>query len=237
MGRGESKANASTTLPTAQKKKLDSIANRTRNYKNEQYRIVDNKGNVILEKRGGAHEVGATVGEKRDAFWNNEDAVSIHNHPNGGTFSPEDLSEFGYGAKAMVVASPEATYTLAINKSVAKQKGKGWLAMRDAYEKATGHNEFRGLEYRKKLQAEAHKNPKIAKADKQTQALAERWIEARNAGQTAKAEKIFRQYNRLNDAVRKAVDVEMRKLEVKPYDDFLRKNAKKYGFTYIVNRK
>ncbi|MBR2680386.1 MAG: hypothetical protein IKE23_06490, partial [Exiguobacterium sp.] len=111
----------------AQDSKIREIAKRTTELKNEQLRIVNENGEVVLEKKGKAHEVTATVGEKRNAHWSNRNSITIHNHPNGGTFSDADLDEFGYGAKEIVVSAPEATYRL-----VKTSKGTpDWVGLRD----------------------------------------------------------------------------------------------------------
>ena len=78
-----------------QNKTINQIANKTRNLKKEQYRIVNENGEIVLEKKGQEHEVSATLGEKREYL---PGAVSIHNHPAGGTFSYPDLRDFGTGA-------------------------------------------------------------------------------------------------------------------------------------------
>lgn len=80
----------------AQDKTIKEYARKTANLKNEQYRIIDSNGNVLLKKQGDKHSVVMTLGEKREYMFGN---ISLHNHPGGGTFSIADLNDFGNGAK------------------------------------------------------------------------------------------------------------------------------------------
>lgn len=90
--------------------------------------MVNEDGEVVLEKRGSQDQVAATVGEKREHL---QGAVTIHNHPDGGTFSDEDLTEFGFGARQIVVASPEGTYKLTNMEYGTPKQSEGWFRMRD----------------------------------------------------------------------------------------------------------
>ena len=120
-------------VTSAQNKTVDQIVKRTRDLKNEQYRIIDENGEVVLERRGTRHEVTGTVGEKRQFM---EGGVGIHNHPDGGTFSQDDLRDFGFGARQIVVASPEGTYKLTNTKYGQFDAKHGWHDMSEAMDRA-----------------------------------------------------------------------------------------------------
>lgn len=65
-GGSSSGAQGSSGMTDEQVKAVMRIVNRTRAYKNEQYRVINEAGEVVLEKRGDAESVGSTMGEKRD---------------------------------------------------------------------------------------------------------------------------------------------------------------------------
>ena len=122
---------ASIMPSDAQAKTLRAIENRTRNLKKEQFRVVDRDGNVVMQKQGDAHSVTFTMGEARDNFPGN---ITIHNHPDGGTFSSADLSAIGHGATEIRAASPEGTYILRNMRHGARYdaaKEKTWFDMRE----------------------------------------------------------------------------------------------------------
>lgn len=128
----KSQKKVSVKRTEAQSKTLGKIIKKTANLKKEQYRIIDKDGNVLLEKKGDKSSVASTVGEHRENLPGN---ISIHNHPEGGTFSTADLSDFGYGAQEIVVASPEGTYSLVNTRMGQPDQFDGWIPLRDAIEK------------------------------------------------------------------------------------------------------
>ena len=46
-----------------------------------------------------------------------------------------------------------------------------------------------------------------------------------------------RRYDALAKEYKEDLEAEQRRIVVKPYDDYYRKNAKKYGFSYSFTRK
>lgn len=228
--RGASGGGGGVKLTPEQEQALDRLIKRTANLKNEQYRIIDADGNVVVEKRGTAHEVGATVGEKRQYLDGN---VSLHNHPDGGTFSPDDLSEFGYGAKEIVVATPEGTYRLVNNKYGTYDAKSGWYDMREEIRKIpdTTYSE---------LNRQAKANLENSKTEKQIKAISSKWADIRDKQGNDAAKKYIQSVQGLYDELTKKrsaeIKAEIRRLEVKPFDDFYKANAKKYGFDYSFER-
>ena len=210
-----------------QNAEIQRVAKRTANLKKEQYRIIDRDGNVLLMKKGIAHEVAATVGEKRELLKGN---ISIHNHPSGGTFSADDLSDFGYGAKEIVAASPEGTYSL-VNTNVGKpNQYEGWLDLKRAME-----NDIQEVSTIQ-LRREARDNLRNSKTAKELRAIEDRFYKIQSEQGNAEAQEYItknrQRYDSLVEQNTKEIDAEYRRLEVKPYDDYLKKNAKKYGFKY-----
>ena len=211
----------------AQDKAIKAIAKRTANLKNEQLRIVDGDGKVLIEKRGETNAVHFTVGEGREYGDGN---VFIHNHPEGGTFSAPDLKSFGYGAKEIVAAAPEGTYRL-----IRTSKGTpDWVKLRDRVEAVP---EVSPLDLRKQARANLEKHP----AKKAMDAINKRFGEIRETQGKEAANQYARDTKERHDTLmneyKRAVDAESRRLETKPFDDIYRKFAKQYGLKYIFEPK
>jgi hypothetical protein len=231
LGRGSSKAGGSGGFVTsAQQKTVNKIANQTRNLKNEQYRIISEGGEVVSVGKGDKHSVGATVGEKRDKM---PGAVSIHNHPQGGTFSDADFRDFGFGARAVYAAAPEGTYSLVNKKYGTRDAHKGWYDMQEAYKSqvpsdmsfTTINNIARNTKRYKDASARATK-------------LSDQWVKARQAGKPQSVlDGIAAKANTAIEKATKILREERRKAEVGPAHEWLKANAGKYGFTYSFSRK
>ena len=230
-GRGSNFGNVTSSVTPAQDKTINRLANRTRNLKNEQYRIVNEDGEVVLEKRGNNHEVAATVGEKRRYM---EGAVSIHNHPDGGTFSDADFSDFGFGARQIVVASPEGNYKMTNMKYGTPDQSRGWLELRNAMD-AAGVTRDRSFT---ELRREAQNSPAYKKQGEKVSKLSNQWIEAKNAGKPQSVlDDIYKKYDEAAKVSSKILKQEERKAAVRPYDEFYKKNASKYGFKYEFTKR
>lgn len=215
----------------AVEKTVNQIIKRTANLKNEQYRIIDEDGNVILEKKGDKHSVGASVGEKRNAMWmDDKEKTTIHNHPNGGTFSSSDFDDFGFGAKEVIAATPEGTYSL-VNKNFGKKNAKeGWTKLRDATRKIDEVESNKSSLVNLKKAQDTVRNSRVGR---ELRATTDKWVKRRNEGaSSAELQKLVDKSNKLQEQYSKAVQKEKRRLETQPYHDFYKKNAKKYGFEY-----
>lgn len=228
MGRGSSKAGGSGGINTNPKveKQLNSIIKKTANLKNEQYRVIDENGDVVFYKKGKNDRVEMTVGDKRQYL---DGSVTIHNHPDGGTFSSADLTDFGYGAKEIVVATPEGTYRLQNTKWGTKEQSNGWYNMREEITKID--NSFSTAN----LIKESNKIMEKSKVGKEMRSTSEKWVKRRKEGASqSELDKIMNKYNDLEVKYKKELSDVRRKLETKPYHDYYKKNAKKYGFKYIA---
>ena len=223
MAKGTSKISLSTSNLN---KTTIQIIKKTRDLKNEQYRIINENGEIILHKKGSEHEVAATVGEQRELL---PGATAIHNHPTGGTFSAEDLRAFGYGAKQIVVASPEGTYILTNKRYGTKQQFDGWLDMINAMNAAGITKGFTITA----LKAEARKVPAVLRQARALQKTSEQYIKAKEAGKPqAVLDKILAKHNSQTLRYKKLLHAAERKIETQPYHDFYREHAKEYGFEY-----
>lgn len=220
-----STGNYTRALPVAQEKTLRGIITRTKNLKNEQSRIVDKDGNIILTKQGGKREVAYTVGEKRENMQGN---IAIHNHPDGGTFSSADFSDFGYGATDIIAVSPEGVYRLSAKDISGNGAHGDWVKMRDAYEAELDHD----MSFTK-LQKQAQQAPHLKKLNAQIEKISKQWVDGRKNGLSQdKLDNLMSQYDKLSKQYKDALQKERRRLEVEPSHNWLKKNAKKYGYTY-----
>lgn len=211
--------------PAAQDKKLRSIVRRTANLKNEQYRVVNPDGEVVFEKKGDNHSVYTTVGEKREHVEGN---ATIHNHPSGGTFSTADLNDFGHGATEIVVASPEGTYTLTNLRVGKPDQYSGWRPMQEALEKAVPKD----VSYTVLLK-QASESPRVKEATERANAISRQWLEARNAGASdEEIQDYYKKYDEAAGIAKRLRQEEIRRIETKPFHNFYKNNARKYGFEY-----
>ncbi len=216
----------------AQDRTIKRLVKQTQNLKKEQYRIINADGEVVLVKKGERGAVTSTVGEKREYL---KDAISLHNHPEGGPFSEDDLNEFGYGAKEIVVAAPEGTYRL-INKNVGKQNQyEGWYDMREKMRESIPEANPTDL-----LRA-ARESVAAKRVQKKMDTMTQRWdnIRAREGVAAANAwfNTVRSEYDALGAEKKQIVEQERRRLEVKPFADFYKQNAAKYGFVYRFEKK
>ncbi len=187
--------------------------------------VIDENGNVVLEKKGEEHQVARTAGESRETI---PGSVTIHNHPNGGTFSDADIRDFGYGARAIYVASPEGTYRLVNTKYDTNDRYNGWVEMQEAYKAQVGQ-ERSSLYYRDKAKA----TPTAKRLNAQMEKTSQAWVEARKQGKSESVlDSYKKQYDKLADQYTAYMKAETRRQEVAPADNFFRKNASKYGFSY-----
>lgn len=215
----------------AQNRTMEKLVKRTANLKKEQYRIIDSEGNVLLEKKGKEHEVATTVGEKRENLSGN---ISLHNHPNGGTFSNADITDFGFGAKEIAVASPEGEYRLVNKEFGTKKQYDGWQGLKKGLENIKQQGTIDRLK-------QAQKNVSNTKTAKQLKAMNDKFLKIQKAKgndeAVAYAQTITEKYHKLSEQHHKEVQKEDRRLEVQPYHDYLKANAGKYGFKYQFTRK
>lgn len=155
--------------------------------------------------------------------------ISIHNHPAGGTFSPDDFSDFGYGAREIVAASPEGTYRLINAKYGTREAKEGWVKLRDGMREIPEASTVA-------LMKKAQENMANSASARQVRAISNRWSEIRERDGNEAAQRYFDSVKAKFDAAterhRQEVREERRRLEVQPFHDYLKKNASKYGFVY-----
>ena len=227
----EKKLTAASMPTEAQTKTLNGIASRTRNLKKEQFRVVDREGNVIMEKQGDAHSVTYKIGEARDNFPGN---ITIHNHPDGGTFSTPDLSDIGYGATEIRAAAPEGTYIMRNTRYGRKYdaaKEKTWFDMKEDLEKASAN--FKNETAIKKETKARYQ----ADYDEKVSVWAKKWAEAKGSGASSEElNKYIDKYNKAKDAWeaenKPKMAKDIRKAYVDQYHNWYKTNAYNYGMEY-----
>lgn len=76
---------------------------------------LDDKGNILFNKKGGAHSVSYGTDGPKTA-----NAIVTHNHPSGASFSPADIEGMVFfNQKEMRATGKEYTYSM-------KRPEKGW---------------------------------------------------------------------------------------------------------------
>lgn len=230
MGRGTSKVGGGSTIVNPKvEKTLSQIIKRTANLKKEQYRVINEDGEVVFMKQGKNDRVEMTVGEKRQYL---DGATTTHNHPQvenglGGTFSPNDITDFGYGAKEIVVSSNEGTYRLKNLNFGKPNQTATWIQMRDEMQAVMDkHSTTNNIK-------RANEMMKSSKVGKEMTSISTQWVKRKNEGASQKElDKLGDKYNKLAMQYKPERSKILRRLEVEPMNDYLRKNAKKYGFAY-----
>ena len=229
MGNGGGKAKVGSgrySRTSAQDRTVNQIAKRTANLKNEQFRMVDEKGEVVVSSQGGKNEVRTTVGEKRE--YGNM-AVAIHNHPDGGTFSPDDLRDFGYRVKEIVATTPEGVYRLINKKAGTREATAKWLSLKEKLEEIPEASLTQ-------INRKAQENLKNSKTQKEIQKISETWAKIRetqgNEQAQAYIDKNKQRFDDLQAQHSRELKEERRRLVTEPFNEVLRKNAKEFGFIY-----
>ena len=223
------------TRSQKQDRKLQSVANKIRNYKNEQYFVINDDGEIILHKKGGVGEVTHTVGESREFL---PGAITLHNHPGdgefGGTFSDVDWRDFGYGAKEIRVSAPEGDYIITNKMFGTKYQADGWVEMSEGASKI--------MESRmssSQIIKQANENLKNSKTAKEIESISKKWVDIRDTQGKEASDKYFNsvesRFNALQAKRKTEIANERKRLGRKVHDDvndFYKKNAKKNGFEY-----
>lgn len=218
------------TITPQQEKALNKIANQIRSLKNERMRVVDSDGNIIFEKQGKGGEIIFTVGEGREYL---SRGIPIHNHPIGGTFSVPDIRDFGYGTPEIWVSAPEGNYKLINTKYGTPEQQRGWMAMQEAYERDVNQD----MSYLT-LRNEAQKTPHIKTMMNEMSSISKEFMEKKNSGASqATLDALGKKYDTLEARYKTEIKKEIRRLEVEPNHEWLKKNASKYGFKYVFEEK
>ena len=213
-------------MPTeAQSKTLKQIETKTRNLKKEQLRVVDRDGNVVMQKQGDKNSVSYKVGEAREHFPGN---ITIHNHPDGGTFSSADLSDIGHGATEIRAAAPEGTYIMR-NLRYKERYVRGqklWIDMRDDIE--TASLDFKS-HFALKKEVRATFTDDLAKIN----SITEGWSKAREAGASQEElNKFVKEFDAVSSALKVKVEAATRKAYTDQYHNWYKENAMNYGLEY-----
>lgn len=230
-GRGASSINVESGWNREESRILKKYIKSTANLKNEQYRIIDANGNVLIKKQGEEHQVSITTGEKREYLDGN---ISLHNHPNGGTFSADDIRDFGFGAKEIVISTPEGQYRL-INTNYGTRKEKdGWLDFQRGLEKVQSEE----MNFRT-LQDKANEYVRTTDTYKRYERLGKEVMNKKNTLSNEEFRKWVdatkEEYDNAYKEVQSLRAKEMRRIETQSSHNYIKKNARKYGFKYVTN--
>lgn len=235
MAIARQKEQHASRMPTAaQAKTLKEIERKTRNLKNEQLRVVDRDGNVILHKKGDSGSVSCTLGEARETVPGN---IHIHNHPNkyiGGTFSPDDLSTLGHNPTEMRAVAKEGTYILReINPHRVLQLGdKSWVDMKQDVEKILSDTPSSPYKLKQAAKKSLEDDPTVKKINQKLDDNSNKMGKLMQQGKRDEALKILEESDALREQLRPIVEHKARELVVQPLHEFYKTNAYKYGYEY-----
>lgn len=214
-------------MPTeAQAKTLKTIETKTRNLKKEQFRVVDREGNVIFQKQGDGNSVSYKIGEARDNFPGN---ITVHNHPDGGTFSSSDLSDIGHGATEIRAAAPEGTYILRNTRYGTKWNAdaKTWFDMRNDLDAAS--QDFKNDRQLKKQVRENN----AERYAKEVQPIVDKWAKRKSEGADwDELNAIAKNHEKASATLNADIKKEVRAAYVNQYHEWYKSNAHKYGLEY-----
>lgn len=229
--RGASSINVESGWNREEARTLKKYIKSTANLKNEQYRIIDANGNVLLMKQGKQDQVTMTLGEQREYLVGN---ISLHNHPNGGTFSADDIHDFGVGAKEIVISTPEGQYRL-INTNYGTPKEKqGWLDFQRGLEKVQSEE----MNFRT-LQDKANEYVRTTDTYKRYERLGKEVMNKENTLSNEEFRKWVdatkEEYDNAYKKVQSLRAKEMRRIETQTSHNYIKRNANKYGFKYVTN--
>lgn len=216
--------------------KLKKEEDRTRDYKREQMTVYDKNGNEIIHRGGSKGSVEYTISEAQQYFYG---ATITHNHPAGderggisGTFSAADVETFRYGLKEMRASGAEGTYVLR-NKNYNNRSGDQSMDFYRAYADFMQKQSFGGSDAIKAAQAKAGKT----KIGRQYNSEMERASKLWNSGNRETATRLYQHAESNYKSGYK------RQIKRFIYEDmnsttsgWLKKNAPKYGFEYILTK-
>lgn len=215
---------------------LDKEEKRTRNLKREQMTIWDKEENEVIHRQGGSGHVTYTTREAQQYFYG---ATITHNHPHGddrggvsATFSVADVETFRYGLKEMRASGAEGTYVLR-NKNWNNRDADRGYEFWKAYEAFDAKQNFASLENIKAAQAKAKKTSIGKQYDKAMKQAGDLW----NSGKKDEAMKIF---SHAKDVLEPKYKTEVKRFTHENMNaktsGWLKQNASKYGFEYILTR-
>ena len=154
-----------STLPESVQKTCKDVEAKTVSRKTEKLTLVDEDGNIILEKSGGKGSV--SFGAK-EGFHMNERTTATHNHPGefGGTFSGADIEVFvDYRLKGIRAVGREGTYSL---ERTSKTNGGDSYDFKQAFKKQSNTtNDKMRTEYNSQKKKVARGETTAEEANKQ----------------------------------------------------------------------
>lgn len=215
-----------------QEKTLQATMKRIRGLKKEQSFIIAPDGEIKAQAKGDKHSVGMTAGQKREHL---KGAISLHNHPDGGTFSTADLRDFGYGATEICVSGPDGDYSLKNMKIGTPEQYNGWFEMQQRME-ATLPMETSSLDLMRRADANLKGNETRQKMDE----IAQTWVKMKDAGASADVLQAYYDNSGYEELSKKAAQErkdEIRRLETEPFHEFYKQHAAEYGFEYTFTPK
>lgn len=216
--------------------KLNKEENRTRNLKNEQMTVYDKNGEEVIHRRGDSGSVTYSTSEAQDFFYG---GTLTHNHPSGaerggisGTFSVADLEAFRYGLKELRASGAEGTYVLR-NKNFNNRTGDRSMDFWRAYADFSNKQNFSSIENIKAAQSKAQKTRIGRQYTKEMDRASKLW----SSGDKDTASRLYT-HAKINYEIGYKHEIKKKVYENvnSVTSGWLKKNAPKYGFEYILTK-
>ena len=203
-------------------------ADQIRSLDHEESFIVGPDGHMRHYNVGEEGHVTSTIGEMREHA---PGAVVMHNHPHGGTFSPDDLHTLGYGPSEMRAVTRDGDYVM---RSMQGDQTPHWPGLRDAVEAAAEHEFLEPYQLRNKIFEEKYR----PSYDAEVNSIADRWIKQKESGASKETlDATFKEWQDAEAAWLKKHPKEDREKEANEayanqYHEFYREHAAEYGIEY-----
>ena len=205
-------------------------ADKIRGLDHEESFIIGADGKMRKYAVGDSGSVSMTVGDKREHA---ADAVIMHNHPSGGTFSPSDLHDLGYRPSEMRVVTTDGDYVM---RGIDGKQN--WVGLRDSIEAAEANfkepyqlrNEIFEQKYRESYDAEVN-------------SVAEKFIRQKESGASEETlNATLSEWKKVETAwlkkhPKEERDAEAERAYLDQYHNHYKEHAAEYGIEYTFEPK
>ena len=207
-------------------------ADQIRNLDHEELVVIDSDGRMNHYAVGDEGEVRTTVGAMREHATG---AVIMHNHPSGGTFSPQDLHQLGYRPSEIRIATADGDYVMRSADGTVPH----WPKLQDAILNAEWDDFKEPYQLRNEIYEQKYK----ASYDAEVTSIADRWIKQRNEGASQETlDATLKEWEKADKKWRKKHPKKEREAEAErayreQYHKFYMEHAAEYGIDYSFEPK
>lgn len=220
--------------PAELQAKLDKEEARTLNLKKEQMTVYDKDGVEVIHRGGGKGSVSYSIREAQEHFFG---ATITHNHPAGddrggisGTFSVADVETFRYGLKEMRASGAEGTYVLRNRNYNKRDSDRGY----DFYQKYAAFLNDQNFASVDNIKAAQEKARKSGVGRRYTNGINKATALYNNGNREAAQQLYNKTVASYEAGYKKQVQRNLYQNMNSTLSGWLKKNAPKYGFDYIL---